>query len=123
MANEVTVNGSLAYADSEGSDEILQAGEVMANVSSKKYIKHKQTIGITEEAIQLGEVTAPGWAYFINRDETNFIHIRASTGGGGFAKLFPGEPCGPLRLGSGAQAPFAIADTAPCVLEYLIINT
>lgn len=125
MANEVTLTApSLAYADSEGADEILTLAEKQASVSSKKYIKAKQSIGFAaEEAINLGEVTAPGWAFFINRDTTNFIELRVATSGAKFAKLLAGEPAGPFRLGSGAQAPYAIADTAACVLEYMIINT
>lgn len=124
MANEVTVSvPSLAYADSEGANEILTLAEKQASVSSKKYIKAKQSIGTSEEAIVLGEVTAPGWAFFINRDSTNYIELRVATSGAKFAKMLAGEPAGPFRLGSGAQVPYAIADTGACVLEYLIVNT
>ena len=122
MSNELTINGSLAYADSESADEILQIVNLIATVSTKKYTKAKQSIGITEEAINLGEVTAPGFSIFINRDPTNFIELRVATGGAKFAKLKPGE-FALLRLGSGAQVPFAIADTSPCQLEYLIVST
>lgn len=122
MANEITVNASLAYEDSEDADELFSITDLLASVASKKYIKHKQNIGITEEAITLGEVTTPGWALFINRDETNFINLRVATGGAIFAKLKPGE-IALLRLGSGAQAPYAISDTAACQLEFFLINT
>ena len=122
MANEITLNASLAYADSESADEILAITDLLASVSSKKYTKQKQSIGTTEEAINLGEATSPGWTIFICRDSTNFIELRVATGGAKFAKLKPGE-FALLRLGSGAQVPYAIADTAPCVLEMLIINT
>lgn len=122
MANELTLNGSLAYADSEGSDISLAISALLASVATKKFIHGKQNIGITEEAIVLGEVTSPGWSIFINRDVTNFIELRVATGGAKFAKLLPGEFwCG--RLGSGAQAPFAISDTGACQLEYLLIMT
>ena len=91
-------------------------------MATKKFIGCKQNIGTSEEAITLGEVTSPGWAFFINRDETNFIELRVATGGAKFAKLKPGEFAF-LRLGSGAQAPYAIADTAACQLEYKIFMT
>lgn len=124
MANEVTLTApSLAYADSEGADEILALAEKKASVSSKKYIKTKQAIGSSEEAINLGEVTAPGWAFFINRDATNYIELRVATGGAKFAKMLPGEPAGPFRLGSGAQVPFAISDANTPIMEYMIVNT
>lgn len=94
----------------------------MATISSKKYLKGKQSIGTSEEAINLGEASAPGYALFINRDETNFIELRVGTAGAKFAKLKAGEVA-LLRLGSGAQVPYAIADTAACQLEYFILNT
>lgn len=123
MANEVTATGSLSYADSESADEVLSITEKLATVATKKYIKAKQNIGFAaEEAIALSEVTSPGWAFFINRDSTNFISLKVATGGAIFAKLLPGEFAF-LRLGSGAQAPFAIADTAACQLEYLLVMT
>lgn len=122
MADEITVSVSLAYEDSEFADEILAVSEKLATVASKKYIKAKQNIGTSEEAIALGEVTSPGWGVFINRDLTNFINLKVATGGAIFAKLLPGEvAC--LRLGSGAQVPYAIADTAACQMEYMLINT
>lgn len=91
-------------------------------MATKQFIHAKQSIGTSEEAIVLGENTSPGWAFFINRDSTNYVELRVATGGAKFTKLKPGEFC-LLRLGSGAQAPFAIADTAACVLEYLICST
>lgn len=122
MANELTLTASLTYEDSEDASVSLALTDLIASVASKKYIKHKQNIGTSEEAIVLGEVTSPGWALFINRDETNFIELRVATGGAKFAKLKPGEPAF-LRLGSGAQVPYALADTAACQLEILLIQT
>lgn len=122
MANELTLNGSLQYADTEDADLALQIVDLLATVSVKRYVRLKHNVGITEEAISLGDVASPGWAIFINRDETNFIELRVSTGGAKFAKLKPGE-FALLRLGSGAQAPFAIADTAACQMEYFILAT
>lgn len=119
MADEITANGSLRYKDNSDSDETLSIEDLLADVTTKKYVKHKQSIGTSEEAITLGEVTSPGWAIFINRDTVNFIELRVATGGAKFAKLKAGEFC-ILRLGSGAQAPYAIADTAACLLEYFI---
>lgn len=122
MANEVTVSASLAYEDSEGSDILLAVSDLLANVSSKKFAWMKQSVGLSEEAINLGEATAPGWAILVNRDETNFINLKVGTGGAIFCKMLAGE-FALLRLGSGAQVPYAIADTAACQMEYAIINT
>ncbi len=122
MANEITLNATMAYEDSEGTDMTAQIVDLLASVSSKLPIHRKQNIGVSEEAISLGETTTPGWAFFINRDTTNFIELRVATGGAKFAKLKPGEFAF-LRLGSGAQVPFAIADTGSCQLEYWLANT
>lgn len=121
VSNEVTVNVSLIYEDDEGSYAPLELPNFLDSVSDKLYIKDKQLIGITEEAINLGEALDPTWGLFINRDPTNFIYLLTGTGGLRFAKLTPGRPA-LIPLGPDAQIPFAIADTAPCKLEYLIIN-
>lgn len=121
MANEITTNLSLAFVYGD-TNELLQIVAKMANSSGLKYQKGRQSIGTSEEAIGLGEVTTPGWFVGINRDETNFINLKVATSGAIFGKLLPGEACC-VRLGSGAQAPFAIADTLACILEYLVIST
>ncbi len=122
MANEITLSASLAYSDSEGTEVSLALASFIASVATKKVMRFKQAVGITEEAVILGECTSPGWAIFINLDETNFIELRVATSGAKFAKMKPGEPA-MLRLGSGAQAPFAIADTAPCQMDVLLLMT
>lgn len=122
MANELTLNGSIVYDDGNNSGNSLSITDLLASVTTKKSIRHQQSIGTSEEAIVLGEVTSPGWAIFINRDTTNFIELRVATGGAKFAKLLPGEFC-LLRLGAGAQVPFAIADTSACLMDYILVMT
>ncbi len=122
MSNEITLSGSLAYADSEGSSLSLALAALMATASTKKFVYAKQNIGITEEAIGLGEVTALGWSLFINRDSTNFIELRVATAGTKFVRLHPGK-FAMFYFGSGITAPFAIADTGACQMEYLICSS
>ncbi len=121
MADELTLNATLNYSDDEDADETLQAAEVLATVSAKKYVKSKQNIGTSEEAIGLGELASLGWALFINRDTVNFLEIRVGTGGTKIVKLKAGEFAF-FRFGSGITAPFAIADTAAVQLEYIIVS-
>ena len=128
MANELTMSGSLSYEDSTGTAKSLAFTSVIKSVVTKRVTEIKQNVGITEEAINLGDVSSPAYAMFINRDETNFIELKVATSGAIFAKLDPdtnGDGKGGfafLKLGSGAQVPFAIADTAPCDMETLIIS-
>lgn len=122
MSIGVTMSGNIAYLDSLGITDSLAIDDILATLATYKKMKHIQSIGTSEEAIVLGECTSPGWAIFVNVDPTNFIELRVATGGAKFAKLLPGE-FALLRLGSGAQAPFAIADTAACLMHYFLVQT
>lgn len=122
MADEITVAGSLSYIDSENANEAIAPAAFVLSVATKKYTKFKQSIGTSEEAVQLGEITSPGYALFVNRDATNYIELRVGTAGAKFATLKPGGGFAILYLGAGAQAPFAIANTAACQMETLIIS-
>ena len=62
-----------------------------------------------------------GGGYFIGRnvDSTNFIEIRPNTGVADLVRLEPGDWC-LFRITDDAT-PYAIADTAACVLEYVVV--
>lgn len=129
MANELTMSGSISLEDSEFAEESIEVQNVIKSMTTKKYIKFKMQVGTSEEALPLGEVTTPGYAFFINRDQTNFVNLRVGTAGAIFARLDAdtnGDGKGGfalLKLGSGAQAPYAIADTAACQIEGFICST
>lgn len=59
---------------------------------------------------------------FINRDSTNFLTLKTGTGGTVMIKIPPGK-FALFHFGSGVTAPYAIADTAACQLEYIICST
>lgn len=123
MADEIRMTGSLVYDDSESDKVPLQVLDFLRTIVTKRYTRMKVSVGIVEEAVNLGEITAPSYAIFVNRDSTNFIELRVATAAAKFARLDPGGGFAILRLGSGAQAPFAIADTAVCQMEYLVLDT
>lgn len=126
MANEITISVSLAYED-DLKEESISIEDIIKSSSAQKFIRHTQTIAITEEAIVLGEITSPTYCLFRNLDPTNFVELRVATSGAKFARLDPDTNSDGkggialLRLGSGAQVPYAIADTAPCEIEYFLI--
>lgn len=122
MSATVTVTGSVDYEDSENAAEGLTPADFELTVATLKYTKFKQNVGTTEEAIVLGEVTAPGYAVFINRDTTNYIELRVATGGAKFATLKPNGGFAILYLGAGAQVPYAIANTSACQMESFIVS-
>jgi hypothetical protein len=120
MAGELTINGTLAYNDGDSADS-LDISDLSADISTNEFVHLIQSISITEVAINLGGLTAIGWAFFKNLDTINYIDLQVGTAGAIFAHLLPGESCGPIKLGSGAQVPYAIANLAPCKMEYLIV--
>lgn len=128
MANEVTVGGSLKYSASEVEVSRSFSNIIKSIAGTKRFTHTVQSVGTSEEAIDLGDVSTPGWAVFRNLDQTNYIELKVATGGAIFAKLVPdsdGDGKGGiavLQLGSGATAPFAIANTAACNMEIFIIE-
>lgn len=119
MANEVTVTGSISVTESSITQAIAESAVQfdLANTGPTKFIDHVQEIGTSEEAIDLGDITAPGWCMMKNLDATNFIEIFAVTAGTAMFKLLPGE----FFLGKlSATAPFAKADTAVAHLRIFI---
>lgn len=128
MANEITLSAALGYRDSENTEGVLAVASRLQSVSTKKIARLKQNIGTDEEAINLGDVSSPGVALFVNRDPTNFISLKVATGGAIFAKLRPDTGSNGkggfalLELGSGAQAPYAVADTGACQMDIFIIS-
>ena len=82
-----------------------------------------QNVGTSAEAIDLGDVSTPGLAFFRNLDATNFVQLGMDVGGAGFEefiKLLPGEPA-LMRLDLVATGVLqAKADTAAIELQYVI---
>lgn len=123
MAAEITVSASLQMDNG-----IVQANGPLASglrfdLTGAKYIRTVQNIGITEEALQLGETSSSlGWCLLKNLDNTNFVSIKTATGGTIFAKLLPKGGPALFYFGSGITAPFAISDTATCNVEIFILT-
>lgn len=90
------------------------------NVGTKRPFKTVQSIGTSEEALSVGDGGTIVELYLKNLDVTNYVEIKVATGGAIFGKLLPGQDM-LVRLGSGAQAPFAIANTAAVALEIMAV--
>jgi hypothetical protein len=121
VSNEITLNASLAYEDSEGTEDSLSLVNILASVTSKRITHVKQSIGTSETALSLGGVSSPGWCLFVNRDTVNYVELKVATSGAIFGKLPPGGPA-LIYLGSGAQVPYALANGAACQVEALITS-
>lgn len=129
MALENLLDASLTYDDGLASPQTLSVASRLVTSAGKRVSGQVQNVGTSEEAVQLGGMTAPGAVMLKNLDPTNFINVKVGTGGAIFAKLRPdtnGDSKGGFVLidcmGSGAQAPFVVADTATCRMVILAIE-
>jgi hypothetical protein len=120
--NEITVTASLsAYKASVMSSAIGRSVTGLTfTMTGSFYIEGVVSVGITATLIPLGGVTAPHWGYFINKDSTNYLTIRNGATGADVGQLFPGEPAYIPLLSTGVY--YAVANTAPCLLEYMVLS-
>ena len=122
MANEITLTSSLSAFKAA-----IMSAAVGRSVSGAQftmtgnfYVEGTISVATSATVIPLGQVTAPHWAYFHNLDATNYLTIRNGSGGTDLLKLLAGEYAFVPLLDT--SAPYAIADTAACLLEYLILS-
>ena len=119
MANELTLNVSTNLAPT-GLTAFARtwAASMGFDLSTATFTHNVQTVGTSEEAILKGDVATPGYFIAVNLDSTNFVSIRAATGGTNMVKLMPGKVCVFMFA---AADPFWIADTGACRVEYLLV--
>lgn len=120
MANEITYQINLLLKNGSLADQFA-SGSLVANQSSAFLIRNVQTIGTTEESLQLGDITTPGFAVFQNLDATNYVEIGSFVGGTfyPFMKLKKGE-IGMCRVG--VTAIYAKANTSPVNIFYIVYS-
>lgn len=122
MSNEITLTASLSANKIAVMSSALArsvTGALFGMVGNYA-IEAVQLIATSATAINLGAVTAPHWAVFHNLDATNFLRIRNGSGGADLLKLLAGEWAFCPLLDT--AVPYAIADTASILLEYLILS-
>ena len=118
MANEIAFSGSLTVSPSIGRARSALVSGFRASMAGSRVIDDTQLIGTSEEAIDLGEITSVGWAYFKNLDVTNYLEIYNGSAGAKLVKLLAGESAF-FRMPP-TCVPYALANTAACYLEYII---
>lgn len=118
MANELTVTANLKFIKGESNVFFAKSG-VSLDVAGTDYVKRTQTVGTSEEALGLGDLTTPGYILIFNRDSTNFISVRPGTGENNLVKIRAG---GIALFECEATAPFVIANAANVQVEYLLIE-
>jgi hypothetical protein len=118
MADELTISGGFRFAKGSVNNE-LDPWAIAVDVTGTDAMRNMQTVGITEEALYLGDIGSGGYVKIVNRDATNFVKVRAASAASDLIKLLPGE-FAIFRLV--ATTPYVIADTAPCVIEYCLVE-
>lgn len=93
MADEITVsaslrvsNGNFSFRKDTGFSQFDQAAAGGGNPGTVN-------IGTSDEAISLGDITTPGWAFIQNLDGTNYVDIGPDSTGAivPIIRLEPGE--------------------------------
>ncbi len=122
MALEITASGALNYLDANNTQATLFLNGFQDSVTNKLIERVTMQILTTDTPLKLGSITSLGWFFGINRDPTNYLELRVGALGTKCAYLPPlGFAC--FRWGSGVTAPSAIANTAACALDYLLVST
>lgn len=123
MSDELTLNWKVSFA--KGSTEITfpdsASREQKFTVAGTKVQHLRQSIATTATAINLGGITTGGFIFGINRDSTNYLELRSGLTGTDLVKCKAGEPFF-FRISGDTAAPYAIANTSACELEYVLID-
>ncbi len=92
MGNEISYQFQLRLANGELSDQYSSPSQRTAQTNAR-LIRNVQEIGTSEEILETGDVATPGWAVFVNLDDTDYVEIGNFTGGTfyPFLKLKPGD--------------------------------
>ncbi len=126
MASELTFSATFGYDDGVTQETVSIVDGVF---SAGAQVVHTaiQSIPTSEAAINLGGIASPTGFFFRNLDPTNYVDMKVATSGAIFARLRPdadsngkgGFICG-SELGSGAQVPYAIANSGACRVLVMI---
>jgi len=117
MANEITLNLQLDYSKSGA--VLKRTVSMNVTVTGDSLTHGVQSVGTSEEALTISaDIGTPGYTFLKNLDATNYIEVGSTTGVYDI-RLKAGE-IALYRHNSAAL--YAKANTAACLLEYLVIE-
>ncbi len=122
MANEITFTGSLScFKSTVMSGAVAKSVTALLRNMGGSYYAEGQVLAATGgTAIPLIGVTQPSITWLYNTDVTNFVRIANGSGGAKLLKLLAGDQWA-FRFDDTA-VPYAFADTAAVLLEYVIFS-
>ena len=126
MARELTVTFGADYEDTTTDVVGSFDSSNIITLATSKLLNTVMTIATTETALELGDISSKGFCIIANLDTTNYVEVKVATAGAIFAKLFPKDSTAGLNwccvhLGSGAQAPYAIANSSACKVQIFLL--
>ncbi len=121
MANELTLTGSIAFAKGAVATVSLQKNGAQVTVAGANYARQTASVGTSAFAeLPIGDVVAAGYVFIQNLDATNYVELAAdASAAAACIKLKPGE-FAIFRCDTSTLA--AKANTAACIVEYLLIE-
>ena len=122
-AIKVTTRLALSNGDLASGTVDSRTQSITQTTAAPTSIGGTQSIGFAaHEALVLTDITTNGWAYFRNRNATNFVELGVDVAATFYplVRLNANEGC-VLRLSQGIT-PYAQADTAAVILERLILD-
>lgn len=111
-----------ALLDSGAQVQLRPALEAFSvDVTGSRYIENTQQVGIAEELLVTGDVGTGGLALLTNRgSDTDWIDVRAESGGANFLRLLPGVT-NFVQLTPGVR-PYVIANVDFVDLELVMLE-
>jgi hypothetical protein len=122
MSNELTYSAAFTFQKGNLKELTETFIGFVQNIAGTVSIHNNISVGATEEAIQLGEVTAAkAFIVIHNQDDTNYVEFRDATGASNDVVYIPARGVVMFFMGTDVTAPYLIANTAACLVEYWII--
>jgi hypothetical protein len=116
MASEIRLSSTLRYAKDQAAASLSTS--FVADQTGSKFESGVQAVGTSEEVLTKNDVGTIGYMAVRNNDPTNFVEFGAVTAQYS-VKLGPLEGC--VLPWKHANV-YALANVAPCNVEYLLIE-
>lgn len=126
MSTQLACNVTMAYDDGVSDPVSLQVPITGTSfgvaVATKIVFRGQKLILTSDTVIPYGGVNGLGYWMLVNLDPTNYIDVKTGAAGTIIARLDPNGGFLAGKIGSGITAPNAIANTASCLMDILILS-
>jgi len=125
MADELTLKITFNYNPSTAGEVSVNPAEFSGTfdvTASSAVTTGIQAIGTSEETLNLGDVSDPGYLMIKNLDSTNFVQFNVDATPTQYTGALKAGEFACLRLGDTASALYLKADTASCNIQYWLLS-